>query len=390
VGGGRLEAFYHHIFTTDVDAIQTIQELGLGSKLLWLESKVGFFHQGTLYDFVTPWDLLRFSPVGLADRVRLGLVGLYLRWYKNWRSLEKYTAREWITRYAGKRNYEVICGPLLRGKFGESFDEVGMVWFWGKIHLRFPSRKGLRQREVLGYLEGSFGLLVDALAKAIRQRGGQIFPATPVNRIRVEEGRAVGLEANEAFHPFDAVVATVPSPIFLSLVPELPPSYASNLKEVRYQAAVCLVLALKRSLSRIYWLNISDPSSPFVAAIEHTNLIDRSHYGGKHILYLSNYFSPNSPLYEADQEELLSLYLPYLKNINPQFEPDWVEGSYLFRDKAGQPVITTHYSQRIPDYSTPIPGLYLANTTQIYPQDRGMNYSIRLGMEIARRVAANT
>ncbi|MDO9065791.1 MAG: amine oxidase, partial [Chloroflexota bacterium] len=57
-----------------------------------------------------------------------------------------------------------------------------------------------------------------------------------------------------------------------------------------------------------------------------------------------------------------------------------------FRDPAGQPVVTRGYSQIIPAYRTPISGLYLANTTQIYPEDRGMNYSVRLGQTIARVV----
>ncbi|GAG36299.1 unnamed protein product, partial [marine sediment metagenome] len=144
---------------------------------------------------------------------------------------------------------------------------------------------------------------------------------------------------------------------------------------------------LKKSLSHIYWLNVSDPSIPFVAAIEHTNFIDRSAYGGKHILYLSNYLAKDSPLYQADVDELLAVYLPHLKRINPEFEPGWIEDCHLFSDDAGQPIVSTNYARQIPEHRTPIAGLYLANTTQIYPEDRGMNYSVRLGMNISKMVA---
>jgi len=388
VAGERLERFYHHIFSSDIDIIQLIDELGLGKKLVWLDSRVGFLHQGRIYDFVTPWDLLRFSPVSLVDRVRLGLVAIYLRRRKNWTRLEGRTAQEWITKWAGRRNYDIVWGPLLRNKFGASADEVGMVWFWGKIHLRFASRA--RGRERLGYLKGSFGLIVDALAQRIIDAGGSIHTSSPINKIVVKgenDEKAVGLQVGEQVHPFDAVIATVSSPAFLSMAPQLPADYAGKLKGVRYQAAVCLVLTLKRPLSDIYWLNISDPTIPFVAIVEHTNFADPSDYGGKRIVYISNYVSMDNPLYRSDADGLLAAYLPHLRKINPQFDPSWIEERYLFREEAGQPIITTGYSSRIPDHSTPIPRLYLANTTQIYPEDRGMNYSVGLGCKISEVVA---
>ncbi|HUU62658.1 MAG TPA: NAD(P)/FAD-dependent oxidoreductase [Dehalococcoidia bacterium] len=386
VGGERLERFYHHIFTSDVDIIQIIAELGLGERLLWLDSKVGFFHRGRIYDFVTPMELLKFKPLGVADRVRLGLVSLYLRRYGNWHAMERVTAKEWLTRYGGRRSYEVVWGPLLKNKFGESAHEIGMVWLWGKIHLRLASRRG--EKESLGYLNGSFGLLIESLRERIIDAGGEIYTSSPVDRVVVEGERATGIQSAGREHPCDAVIATVPSPVFLEMVPHLPADYAGKLAGVRYQGAVALVLTMNRPLSHIYWLNISDASIPFVALIEHTNLVDPSIYGGKRIIYIANYLSKDSPLYSLSPDELLQEYLPHLRKINPEFEPGWVEGCYLFRDDAGQPIITTNYSSRIPEHATPISCLYLANTTQIYPEDRGMNYSVRLGRRVAGLVTA--
>ena len=386
VEGEHLERFYHHIFTSDVDIIQLIEELGLGERLLWLDSKVGFFHGGRIYDFVTPVELLKFSPLGLADRVRLGLVSLYLRRYSNWPRMEGVTAREWLTRYGGRRSYEVVWGPLLKNKFGASCDEIGMVWLWGKIHLRLASRRGEKER--LGYLNGSFGLLIDTIKEGIIDRGGEIYTSSPVSRIIVEGDKAVGIQVGKQVHPCDIIIATVPSPVFLDMVPRLPAGYAGRLAAVRYQVAMVMALTLKKPLSHIYWLNISDASIPFVALIEHTNFVDPSVYGGKRIVYVANYLSKDSPLYSLSPDELLQEYLPHLRKINPEFEPGWVEGCYLFRDDTGQPIITTNYSSRVPEHATPISRLYLANTTQIYPEDRGMNYSVRLGRRVARMVSA--
>ena len=151
-------------------------------------------------------------------------------------------------------------------------------------------------------------------------------------------------------------------------------------------SAVLIVLVLERPLSQIYWLNVADRSIPFVAVIEHTNLIGPEHYGGKHIVYLSNYLTLDDPLYKMGHEELLEEYLPHLRKINADFDLSWIETSYHHRVDGAQPIIGTNYSSRIPNHRTPHRGVYLANTTQVYPEDRGTNYSVRMGRRVARMV----
>lgn len=387
----RLEKFYHHLFTSDRHIIQLINELALSPRMRWIDSQVGLFHGGQVYDFVTPLDLLRFTPLSLPNRLWAGLISLYLQRQTNWQKYEDITAKEWLEKHAGKSVYSAIWEPLLRSKFGDSYDEVSMTWFWGKMRLRFGSRPKGMQKEKLGYMEGSFQLLIDELEKRIKELGGEVHTNAPVERVVVEQGKAIGL----TFHVsrfttrnFDTIIATVPSFAFTEMVPELPSDYIGKLRHVQYQSALCLVLKMRRSLSHIYWMNISDASVPFVAAIEHTNYMPPDVYGGTHILYLSNYLPLDSPLFPLSRDELLQEYLPHVQRVNPEFDLDWVEESWLFRDDAGQPIITCHYSQEIPDHQTPIRGLYLANTTQIYPEDRGMNYSVHLGQKIANIVLA--
>jgi protoporphyrinogen oxidase len=382
IEGARLERYYHHIFTGDEDMTALMGELGLTDRMLWLASKVGFYYQGQIYDFVTPVDLLRFTPLSLPQRVRSGLVTLYLQRFGDWRTLEEYTAQEWVRRYAGQQAYEVIFGPLLRAKFGEYADQVTMAWLQSKFKDRVGSRGRSMAQELLGYMQGSFQPFIDALSGGIAAHGGEVVTDRPVERIIVENGKVAGVRAGDNW-TLDRVLATVPSFAFLEMVPDLPTEYADQLRQVRYQTCLCVVLKMSRSLSRIYWLNISDPTFPFVGAIEHTNLIPAEEYNGKHILYLTHYVSRSDPLYSATAEELLTHYLPSLTKVNPDFDLDWVEESWLYREDAAQPIITCGYSRRIPSYETPVEGLYLANTTQIYPQDRGMNYSVRLGRVVS-------
>ena len=392
IAGEPIERFYHHAFTTDTDLVRVVHEMGLQERLVWRPSKVGIFYDGRVYPFVTPLDLLRFTPVGPMDRVRLGLMGLYLRRQRDGSRYEGVTASEWVRRFAGRRNLDVVWGPLLRGKFGDLGDELVMTWLWNKIHRRFASRRSNpSQKEVLGYLLGSFGAWIEVLIERVRGLGGKLEPGRAVRRVISDAGR-VGLElggnGQEAAY-FDAVVATVAGSVLQRIAPPLPDAYVEKLKGAPHQDALCLVLTLRRPLTGTYWLNINDRSMPFLALIEHTNLIEPDRYGGRHVLYVANYLAKDSPLLRLSAGEMFDLCAPHLRRINPAFDESWTIDRWLFHGPDAQPVFTVGAGARIPEHRTPVPGLYLANMSQIYPEDRGQNFSILLGETIANTVAAD-
>jgi protoporphyrinogen oxidase len=386
VGGQRLECFYHHLFTNDTVAVRYIEEMGFGDRLNWIEPSNAIVRDGRIWPFVGPLDLLRYRPVPLLGRVRLGLAALWLRRQHDWKKYEGVTARAWMERAVGRRAFEGVWGPLLRGKFADQADNVGMTWLWGKIYLRFASRSGAGgSKEQLGYLQGSFNTYIEKLGQRVRGAGGDIRLRCPVEEVVTESGRACGIRAGGEVHPFDAVLMTTPNIITRKIAPSLPPGYAAILDSVRYQWATCLVLALDRPLSNKYWLSIAD-DLPFVACVEHTNFMPPAEYGGNRIVYLSNYVSPGHPVLSMDADQVLESYMAGIRVINPRFDSSWIREKWLFKDPGGQPVITTNYSRQIPDMRTGVPGLYLANTTQVYPEDRGQNYSLRLGEQVAAKI----
>ncbi|MCC6382905.1 MAG: NAD(P)/FAD-dependent oxidoreductase [Dehalococcoidia bacterium] len=389
VAGEPLECFYHHIFTNDTLVVRYIEEMGLGSRLRWIESKVGILRNGRIFPFVTPLDLLRYTAIPVTSRLRLGLAAVWLRRQHDWRKYEGVTARRWMERAVGRKAFAAVWGPLLRGKFADQADNVGMTWLWGKVYLRFASRKGAAGvKEQLGYLEGSFKQYVEELGRRVEAAGGVIHLDSPVDEVVAEDGRVVGIRANGQLHPFGQVLMTTPNIVTRKIAAALPAAYAEVLDRVRYQWATCLVLALDRPLSDIYWLNIAD-DLPFVACVEHTNFISPERYGGNHVVYLSNYVPPGHPVLSMDAEAVFQSYLAGIRAINPAFDPSWVRQKWLFKDPGGQPVITTHYSRQVPEMRTGVAGLYLANTTQVYPEDRGQNYSLRLGEQVAALMLAD-
>jgi protoporphyrinogen oxidase len=386
--GTRIEYFYHHLFGSDTHILGLMDELGIGDQLRWIESKVGWFADGQIHDLVTPFDLIRFSPVSLVNRIKLGLMYLYLPRVDVWKRFETITARDWILRYMGQEIYEKFWGPLLRGKFGELADQVSMTWLWGKIKVRGSSRQGATAKETLAYPQGSFEIITRALIDRLQAGGADLRLNQEVIGLTADPDdphRVVGVTTKKETIPFDVVIATVPGYNLLEIAPPAlaGTAYADLLRSVRYQAALVLLMVSKQSLSRIYWMNIADRTMPFVAVIEHTNYVPPSEYQGRHLIYVSNYLERDDPRYAMKGSELFDLYRSHLKKINPAFDADWIEKTIVLRADSGQPVITCNYSERIPSYRTPLKGLYLANTLQIYPEDRGTNYSVRLGKTIS-------
>ena len=387
-GGERLECFYHHLFTTDTDYVALAQELGLGSSIEWLPSRMGIYSRSRLWDFGTPVSLLKFAPLPWLDKFRFGFSTLLLNRTADHHKFETVTAREWILAHAGRKTLDTVWGPLLHQKFAEKADEVAMVWLWGKVFLRGRSRSTTGLGERLGYMRGSFGRLVEVLVARLREAGVRLEFANPVRRIS-RDGDALEMVARTGSERFDrALFTAAPSELVRVAGDGFPPPYTARLAALPATAALCVVLEMSRSLTPYYWLNIADPEFPFGGLIEHTNYIPRERYGGRHILYISKYMFPDHALWSARDEDVWNVYLPYLRRVNPEFDESWLLARHHFKAAYAQPVIPCRYPELMPRFETPLPGLFHACMAQIYPEDRGQNYAVRSGNRAARALLA--
>ena len=386
VGGTRLEKFYHHWFTSDTHVIDLVNELGQSDRVLHRPTRTGMYYAHRFFRLSTPMDVLRFTPLSLQARIRLGLLALRARQVRHWKELEDLTAEEWLTRLGGREVYEIVWKPLLKGKFGSYASEISAVWFWNKLKLRGGSR-GKGGEEVLAYYRGGFAALADQLARAVGERGGAIRLGTPVTGLLVQHGRVVGVRTPEGPIVASAVLATPALPIVADLVePYVSPEYTRSLRRIEYLANICVVLELDRSLSETYWLNVNDPEFPFVGVIEHTNFEPAESYGGRHLVYLSKYLPESADLYRWADHEVVRFSLEHLKRMFPHFSSDWLLAAHVWRARYAQPIVVRGYSALIPARQTPLPGLYLSSMAQVYPEDRGTNYAIREGRAAAREM----
>ncbi len=386
VGGENLDRFYHHWFTNDREVRELIDELGLNDRVKINPTNTGVYYANNFFKLSTPWDLLKFKPLGFFDRIRLGVLTLRARRVKDWRKLEEKTAHEWLRELGGDNVYRVVWQPLLKGKFGPYADEVSAVWCWNKLKLRGGSR-GRGGEERLVYFKGGFIALAEALASRIRELGGRIEVNSPVAGIDKVNG-SWHVTTNNGVVTSDRVIVTTALPLAAGMVKRWAPAdYVKSLERIQYIGNVCLVLELDRSLSKTYWLNVNDPSFPFVGVIEHTNFEQPKTYGGHHIVYLSKYLPHTDRLYSMTADEFLDYALPFLKKMFPALERSWVKAHHLWRARWSQPVVEKQYSKLIPAETGPEEGLYICSMAQIYPEDRGTNYAIREGRRIGAVVA---
>jgi protoporphyrinogen oxidase len=377
-----LDKFYHHLFRGDHHAIGLIREVGLEDQLVWRRPLTVTLRDGRARQLDSPASLLRFKTLPMRDRIRMGAWLAYLRFLRSPERLEGETAARWIRRRMGGRAYEVVWGPLLRGKFGELADEIAMPWFWARVHDRTAE---------LGYLRGGFQRLHDRLAQRIAELGGELRFGTEVLEVRSEPagGFWVKVGNGEALN-VDRVVSTLAVRLTCRLVPELPDDYRARHEWGQAYGAHCLILALDRPLTESYWMNVNDPGYPFMALVEHTNYMDPADYDGRRLVYLGNYRPMDDPLLRSSTSEALAQFSPHLARINPSFTTDWVTDAWSFAAPFAQPIVTVDYRDHIPPFETPVPGLWAASMFQVYPHDRGQNYSIDLAERLVERVAGST
>jgi protoporphyrinogen oxidase len=374
-GAAYLEKFYHHLFRSDKEIQELIAELGLSDKLLWLSAITSTLYRGRRYSLNSPVDVLRFTPLAFPNRLRLAAGLTYLKAEPDYRRLRKSTAQQWIKRWMGAQVYDVLWGPLLESKFGAFAPQVAAPWFWARIHCRSMQ---------LGYLKGGFQQIYNRLGEEIRQAGGEIRLNTAVTRITPQPDGALQVATAAGVETYDRVVSTLPTRLFMKLTDGLPDDYRKRYDWGSALGAHCAILALDRSLlDPIYWLNINDPGYPFLAAVEHTNMMPAADYGGRRLLYLGNYLPMDHRYFKQSDDETIAEFLPALKKLNPAFDPSWITERWVFKAPFAQPVVTRDYAQHIPPLTTPIPNLYLGNMFQVYPEDRGQNYSVKLANKLA-------
>ncbi|AKU13723.1 hypothetical protein AzCIB_3830 [Azoarcus sp. CIB] len=384
--GVKIEKFYHHWFNNDEFVPELVRELGMDGDVLTLPSRTGMYYNGRMWKLSTPLDLLRFKALSLIDRIRLGLLVFQVRRVKDWRTIEHLSIREWLEPLCGKRVFKVVWEPLITSKFSLYSESVNAVWFWKKLVLRGSTRDS-KGGEQLAYFKGGFGRLAEAMVTQIRALGGEVSLGEKVLDVKTEGKRVTALQTDSGVVNGKQFLFTPAFPIIADMFERAADSdWLARVRRVRYLGNMCLVLRMNRSLSSTYWLNVNDPGFPFVGVIEHTNFDSPENYKGTHIAFLSRYLAVEDPVWGYSDEQYVEFALEHLKRMFPDLDRSWIVEHKVWRAEYAQPVTERGFSTYVPGRETPFENAYISTMAQIYPEDRGTNYAIREGRQIAEQM----
>ncbi len=365
--GASVDRFYHAILSSDRHLAQLCAELGITDRLRFNVTKTSFYYQSKLHSMNNIVEFFRFPPLGWIDRFRLGLTVLYAQFVNDWHSLEGISVEKWLMNLSGKRTFENLWKPMLNAKFDGGFENTPATYIWSRLVRMKSTRGGASQKEMAGYLIGGYETLLKAMAQKIEQAGSKIHLSTPVQEVVIAQGRAVGLRVNGEVRPFDSIAATVQTPVFQKLIPNASREYHAFLDRTSYLGIVCPLVVLDRPLTGYWTVNITDSRIPFTGIIETTSYIDPQDVGGHHLVYLPKYTAPGSHWQKLSDDEIRDIWLKNLEVMFPNFKREQVRYFLVHREKFVEPLHGLNETDNIPPIKTPVEGLYLATTAQIYP-----------------------
>ncbi len=388
LNGKFIEVYYHFICGGDRHLIELAGELGLEDRLHWRPGRTSYFVGDRLYPFSTPGDVLRFPRVSLLSRLRFGLHALRCRRMTDWPRIEHLTARDWLIANVGPEAYKVIWKPLLEVKFGRYYQQISAPWIWHRLYRFSQSRRSLLRAEQLGYLEGGSHTLLMALANEVTAQGGLIRTGVEATGLGIAGERVAGVETSSGYEQADAVVAAVPLPELVTMLPPASP-YRQKLAAIDFSTGGCVRLALRRSLTESFWININSPQVPFNGFVEYSNLNPWREYGGSEILYVPFYLHADEPRWQWSEAQFIETTMAGLKVVEPEFDQSWVVKATVSRDWYAQAICSPHFSKQVPALRAPVGGLFVLDSTQLYPADRNLSGMIRLARSVARVMGEN-
>lgn len=375
---------YHVTLLSDTHLRSLLKELDLEQDLQWVETKTGVYADSKLYSVSNALEFLQFPPLGLIDKLRLGLTIVYASKLKDWHKLEHITVAEWLRRWSGDRTFKKFWLPLLRAKLGDNYQKVSAAFIWAIIARLYAARRTGLKKEMFGYLPGGYARMLKRFAQVLVTAGVKIKLNCAVTQIE-GIGGGVRLElSNGKEQILDQVVVTTAAPIAAQICHGLTPREKMQLKAIQYQGIICASVLIKQPLADFYVTNITDSWVPFTGVIEMSALVDKQEFGGHTLVYLPKYVAPDDPSFKLTDKELQAKFISVLMLMYPHLRADDFLSFQVSRVRYVLPISTLNYSQQLPPMTTSIPGVHIINSAHILNGTLNVNETIQLAETAAQ------
>ncbi|MDC0599174.1 NAD(P)/FAD-dependent oxidoreductase [Candidatus Pseudothioglobus singularis] len=384
--GLSIERFYHFHCTSDKAFLDILNELGIAEKMNWVETKMGYWFLKQVQPWGNPVALLKFKGVSLVAKIRYGLHAFIANKRKrdNWRPLDDIEASGWIKRWVGKEAYDILWKRLIDYKFYHYANNLSAAWIWSRIRRIGTSRYSIFN-EKLGFLDGGSETLLQEMKTYIEKNGGEFRLSCPVSKVIISDLKVNGVIVNGHLEEFEKVVSTIPLTYVPKLMPDLPVELLNKFSSINNIAVVCVIVKLKRPLTENFWLNINDSDMDIPGLVEYTNLRPLK----DHIVYVPFYMPGEHPKYSESDQVFIDKVKRYLKNINKELNDNDFLDIRANRYRYAQPICTPKFLDKLPPVKLPVKGLWVADTSYYYPEDRGISESIDFGRMIGKKLSSD-
>ncbi len=383
-----LERTYHHIFSNDREILDLAKEIGFEKFTFSAPTTASLFGERNNYRIFpvdSPKDFLFLPELSLFSKLKAGIVLAFLKISPFLKIYEEMTSIEFLKKTMGEDVWEILWEQLFKKKYGSYANTILASFIWARI---------TKRTQKLGYPTGGFQAFVDALAKKDGELGVTIYPSTTIEDVKKIQGgyeiNTTNIKGEKKPFQVDLIISTLPYPITCVGMKEvLGDSFVNQQKKRKYLFAINLILKTKQPiLEKIYWLNIGAADIPIMCIVQHTNFIDREHYNDEHLCYIAWYVDKDSGLLQKNESEMMDFVLPHLLAIAPHMnEKPEVVG--LFKAPFAQPIFDKEFAAISRSFTTPARNVFIANMDMTYPYDRGTNYAVKLGKDVAKYVITN-
>lgn len=378
-GGITWDKYYHVILMSDLRLRNLLKDIGIDEKLIWNETKTGFYTDGKLYSMSNTVEFLKFPPLNLIDKFRLGATIFFASKINNWKRLEKISVEKWLTRLSGKRTFKKMWLPLLKAKLGESYKNASAAFIWATIQRMYAARKSGLKKEMFGYVDGGYATILKALLDKLKEIGVEIKTSFPVEQIK--QNRAGSIEIigkNGTVENCEECIVTLPSKFVPLVCPEISHEQKVKHEDLTYLGVICVSILLNRSISPYYVTNITDDWVPFTGVIEMSALVDKKYFNGNALIYLPKYILPSDKLFDKDDLEITNEFVDGLLKMYPEIKKEDILYTAVARARNVFALSTLGFSENIPSVDTNINGLYILNSAQITNGTLNVNETILL------------
>lgn len=383
LGDVTWDKYYHVTLLSDTRLRALLSEVQLEQEIRWVQTRTGFYSGGKLYSLSSSFEFLKFPPLSLIQKIRLGGTIFYASKLRDWRPLEKIPVEQWLRKLSGRSTFEKIWLPLLKAKLGEAYQRTSAAFIWSYIDRMYKARRSGMKREQFGYVPGGYRRILQVLGQELEKRNTKIQTASPVTsvlfdaeskQLKVQSGRGDQLRTQH----FDRVVMTVPSPILTSACKQLNSDELHRLQSTEYLGVVCTSLLLDRPLAGYYVTNITDTWVPLTGIIEMGAIVKPEYLGGNYLIYLPRYLLADDEGFNESDETIHERCLKTLEKMYPNFSRSQVKAIQTARARYVMALPTLNYSQKLPPVVSSVPGLYLLNSAQITIGNLNVNETIEL------------